>query len=103
MAFSSQFRFFLNYADTKIAFLFGQSGACINLYIYVHEVIFIFKKSVKFKFDGTKMIPLTLKKRTQGQNNKPKRLFSTKEVGRFFSSKYKRRLTKDAINPDQCA
>ena len=57
---------------------------------------------MKFKFDGTKMIPLTIKK-TQGQNIKPKRLFSTKEVGRFFSSKYKRRLTKDAINPDQCA
>ena len=42
-------------------------------------------------------------KRTQGQNKKPKRLFRIKEVGRFFSSKYKRRLTKDAINPDQCA
>ena len=34
---------------------------------------------------------------TQGQNNNPKRLFSTKEVGRFFGLKYKRRLTKDAI------
>ena len=59
---------------------------------------------MKLKFDGTKMISWTMKKELKVKiKKKKKRLLSTKEVGRFFSSKYKRRLTKDAINPDQCA
>ena len=65
---------------------------------------FSFKKTIcEIEIWRKKNDSLDHEKRIQGQNNKPKRLFSTKEVGRFFSSKYKRRLTKDAINPDQCA